>query len=82
MNANDTLAANEAIWSHYLRSQGRSWLDPLGLLGRSWLSRDVVDTNAGRIAAFLDAIAAGTFARLYDEKAAPASGEGAAGLRT
>jgi hypothetical protein len=82
MNADDTLAANEAIWSHFLRSQDRSWLDPLGLLGRPSVSLEILDANAGRIAGLLSAIAAGPFARLYDEKAAPASGEGAAGLPT
>jgi hypothetical protein len=82
VNASETLAANEAIWSHYLRSRGRSWLDPLGLLGRSSVGREVSDANASRIAGFLSTIAAGPFAQLYDDKATAASGEGAAGLRT
>jgi hypothetical protein len=80
MNEAETLAANEAIWSHYLRSHGHSWIDPLGLLGRSSVGRDVVDANASRIAGFLSAVATGPFAGLYDDKAAPASSDGAAGL--
>jgi hypothetical protein len=82
MNPTETLEANEAIWSHYLRSQTHSWLDPLGLLGRSSVGREVLDADASRIAGFLSAIAAGPFARLYNDKATAASGEGAAGLRT
>jgi hypothetical protein len=82
MNEAETLAANEAIWSHYLRSREHSRVDPLGLLGRSSVGREVLDANASRIAGFLSAVAAGTFARLYNDRAAAASGEGAAGLRT
>jgi hypothetical protein len=82
MNAAETLAANEAIWSHYLRSQPHSWLDPLGLIGRSSVSGEVTEASASRIAGFLSAIAADPFERLYNDKATAASGEGAAGLRT
>jgi hypothetical protein len=82
MNAAETLAANEAIWSHYLQSQKHSWVDPLGLLGRSSAGREVLDADAFGIAGFLSAIAAGPFEWLYDDKATAASGEGAAGLRT
>ena len=82
MNATETLAANEAIWSHYLRSQKRSWLDPLGLLGRSSVGREVLEADASRIAGFLSAIAEGPFVRLYDDKAKAAPGEGADGRRT
>ena len=82
MNAEETLAANEAIWSQYFRSRNRSWLDPLGLFGRSSVGDEVADGNASRIAGFLHLTATGTFARLYDRKTTPASGEGAAGLRT
>jgi hypothetical protein len=80
MNDTETLAANEAIWSHYLRSHTRSWIDPLGLFGRSSAGREVLDANAAGIAGFLNAIAAGPFARLYDQRATAALGEGADGL--
>ena len=82
MNSAETLAANEAIWSHYLRSQTHSWLDPLGLIRRSSVGGEVAEANASRIAGFLGAIATGPFARLYRDKATAAPGEGAAGLST
>ena len=82
MNAAETLAANEAIWSHYLRSQPRSWLDPLGLFSRSSVANDVAEANASRIAAFLDATTSGTIAWLYRDKEVAASAEGATLVHT
>jgi hypothetical protein len=81
MNAAETLAANEAIWSQFLRSHANSWLDPLGLMGRSFVGDEVSEANASRIAGFLSAIAEGPLTRLYEDRATAASGDGANGLR-